>query len=133
MYPRVHLKIGNRDYQLVHAIDKLTMCLQYDPDNFQAYFERGTCYQMIGQDMLAFRDFEKCLGIRDGHTDSALQLSQVSFRIANDLFNKKKYRSAQDYYTISITYNKTDMLPYFMRAQCYLLLNVCIKVVRLYL
>ena len=90
-----------------------------------AYFERGDCYQLVGQDMMAFRDFEKCLSLRENHVESRLRFSQVSFRIANDLMAKKKYRAALDYYTISIQYKRDIMLPFFMRAQCYLLLGVC--------
>jgi len=53
------------DTNFIDAIAKFTAALEIDPDNAEAYYNRGFCYSILNQSDSACPDFQKACELGD--------------------------------------------------------------------
>ncbi len=83
-----HLNIG--DYR--EAIKYFTEILKMDPENAEAYYNRGTAYVELKHKMLAIRDFTKAIKINPKYTEAYIARGRVFLEMKN---YKKAFKDFQ--------------------------------------
>lgn len=64
-----------QNYQ--EGINQFTKAIDYFPNYFQAYYNRGLCYESLDQPKLAEQDYRAALRIQPQYTEAAKSLSRV--------------------------------------------------------
>ncbi|MBU0987027.1 MAG: tetratricopeptide repeat protein [Proteobacteria bacterium] len=55
----------DRDVDFIAAIKNFTMAIEINPDNAEAYYNRGFCYSMLNRSDQASSDFQKARELED--------------------------------------------------------------------
>ncbi|MCW7541257.1 tetratricopeptide repeat protein [Aquabacterium sp. A7-Y] len=81
------------------ARDAFRKALRIWPQDAEALFAIGTCYDELGKPKLAERCFRNCLSLMDANGAPRAWLKDAAlFNLANALFDQGKYRDAADLY-----------------------------------
>jgi tetratricopeptide (TPR) repeat protein len=83
------------DYSLREAVEDFTKAIALEPDNADAFYNRGLCYQMWGKPNAALADFEQTLVLNPGHADAAKKRAELRQAAGLDQKAQNRYISTK--------------------------------------
>ena len=82
-------------YKFAEAEEQFTIAIQYDENNYEAYYFRGCAKFNRGQYNKAIPDFEKAIELRPGYADAEFSLGNTYFILNDHEMSCYYYKAAQ--------------------------------------